>query len=238
MSCARESVNAVTNTKVQPNAGNRQWRSPWTASTGSCHRFGPTNAGAAREAVVRLWTGDNGIRGENDVTRRRVFDPGTVPTAFWRRAEVCGALTRRDVAELFRLFLAGFPDCTQTRLALLTGHDRSDISNWVRGIRQSRVSDIEVLTRIADGLQLPDEARLLLGLASAGPVPTPRRERRPEARTEARALRWRYAGAGRPTPTPQPSIRQCNEKRPGTWCPGPLSRSGRGGQSVWAPALI
>jgi hypothetical protein len=45
--------------------------------------------------------------------------------------------------------------------------DRSDISNWVRGTRQGRVFDIEVLTRIADGLRMPDEARVLLGLAPA-----------------------------------------------------------------------
>ncbi|GAA2619316.1 hypothetical protein GCM10010411_63820 [Actinomadura fulvescens] len=32
------------------------------------------------------------------------------------------------------------------------------------------MSDIEVLTRIADGLQIPDQARLQLGLAPAGPV--------------------------------------------------------------------
>lgn len=60
-----------------------------------------------------------------------------------------------------------YPGCTQTQLALLTEHDRSDISNWVRGRRHGRVSDIEVLTRIADGLHMPDEARVLLGLAPA-----------------------------------------------------------------------
>ncbi|MFI0486702.1 hypothetical protein [Actinomadura sp. 9N215] len=105
------------------------------------------------------------------MTRRRVFDPGTVPVAFWRRDEIERSLTRRDVGQLFRLFLAEFNGCTQTQLALLTQHDRSDISNWVRGTRQGRVSDIEVLTRIADGLQIPDSARLLVGLAPAGSFP-------------------------------------------------------------------
>lgn len=90
---------------------------------------------------------------------------------FWCRGDVAQALTGRDVGQLFRLFLGQFADCTQTQLALLTQHDRSDISNWVRGNRQGRVSDIEVLARIADGLQIPDQARLLLGLAPAGSLP-------------------------------------------------------------------
>lgn len=104
------------------------------------------------------------------MTRRKVFDAGAVPVRFWRREDVQASLRDRDVGQLFRLFLREFTDCTQTRLALLTQHDRSDISNWVRGVRQARVSDIEVLTRIADGLQMPDQARLLLGLAPAGPL--------------------------------------------------------------------
>ncbi|MBO2455438.1 hypothetical protein J4573_50755 [Actinomadura barringtoniae] len=104
------------------------------------------------------------------MTRRRVFDPGAVPVVFWRRTDVQDSLAHRDVGRLFGLFLDEFSDCTQTQLALLTQHDRSDISNWVRGTRQGRVSDIEVLTRIADGLQLPDQARLMLGLAPLGPV--------------------------------------------------------------------
>lgn len=104
----------------------------------------------------------------NDVTRRRIFDPGAVPIRFWQRDDVQASLAHRDVAQLFRLFLDEFSECTQTQLALLTQHDRSDISNWVRGIRQGRVSDIEVLIRIADGLHMPDQARALFGLAPVG----------------------------------------------------------------------
>jgi hypothetical protein len=167
------------------------------------HGFGPqTRYDERRVRPGRQWLGSGSETTESgadgDVTRRRVFDPGAVPTAFWRRDEVCHALTRRDVAELFRLFLAEFADCTQTQLALLTEHDRSDISNWVRGIRQSRVSDIEVLTRIADGLQLPDQARLLLGLAPVGPIAAPQRGHRPEARAEAAALRLAICGSRAP----------------------------------------
>lgn len=107
------------------------------------------------------------------MTRRKVFDPAVVTADFWHGAEVRYALEHRDVGRLFDLYLRAHPDCTQTQLALLTEHDRSDISNWVRGVRQPRVSNIAVLTRIADGLRMPDEARVLVGLAPAGPPGPP-----------------------------------------------------------------
>jgi hypothetical protein len=101
------------------------------------------------------------------MTRRKTFDPAAVPASFWRRNDVHLALARREVGGLFALYLDTHHDCTQTQLALLTEHDRSEISNFVRGIRSPRVGDIDVLGRIADGLAMPDEARLLLGLAPA-----------------------------------------------------------------------
>ena len=99
------------------------------------------------------------------MTKRRTFDAGEVPPSFWRRNDVQTALARREVGAILSMYLVEFPGCTQTQLALMIQHDRSDISNWVRGARASQVTDIDVLTRIADGLDLPDESRLLLGLA-------------------------------------------------------------------------
>jgi hypothetical protein len=101
------------------------------------------------------------------VTRRKTFDPAAVPLEFWRRDDVRMALARREVGRLFGIYLGAFPGCTQTQLGLLTEHDRSDISNFVRGTRGPRVTDIDVLGRIADGMAMPDEARVLLGLAPA-----------------------------------------------------------------------
>ena len=101
------------------------------------------------------------------MTKRKTFDPRSVPLTFWRGDDVQTALARHDVGILFQTYLTHFPDCTQTQLGLLTEHDRSDISNWVRGVRSGRVGDIDVLTRIADGLHMPDEARVLTGLAPA-----------------------------------------------------------------------
>jgi hypothetical protein len=97
--------------------------------------------------------------------RRKTFDAEAVPPVFWQREDVRRALGRREIGRLVGVYLAAFPDCTQTQLAILTQHDRSDISNFVRGTRSSRVTDIDVLSRIADGLAMPDTARALLGLA-------------------------------------------------------------------------
>ncbi|MEV4253855.1 hypothetical protein AB0J52_11890 [Spirillospora sp. NPDC049652] len=105
------------------------------------------------------------------MTKRKVFDPGSVPVAFWCREDIRHALACRDVADLLRLFLDTFADCTQTQLALVTQHDRSDISNWIRGVRQGRVSDIEVLTRIAAGYRFP--TRPACCSASRRPTPMP-----------------------------------------------------------------
>lgn len=66
------------------------------------------------------------------MTRRKTFDPATVPLSFWRRHDVSMALGRREIGRLFGIYLAAFGDCTQTQLALLTEHDRSDVSNFVR----------------------------------------------------------------------------------------------------------
>lgn len=97
--------------------------------------------------------------------RRQAFDPRNADAVFWTRPEVHTCLAGRDIGGLFKLYLISHPTCTQTRLAQLTLHDRSDVSNWVRGVRSGTVSDIDVLTRIADGLHMPDHARVLLGIA-------------------------------------------------------------------------
>ena len=101
------------------------------------------------------------------MTRRKRFDPQCIPAPFWDRADIASALCDRDMTRLLRIFFAAYTDCTQVQLALLTGHDRADISNWVRGTRQARVGDIDVLERIAEGMAMPDTARVRLGLAPA-----------------------------------------------------------------------
>jgi hypothetical protein len=126
------------------------------------------------------------------VTRRRTFDPTAVPLDFWRRDDVHLALARREIGRLFGIYLGAFTGCTQTQLALLTEHDRSDISNFVRGTRGPRVTDIDVLGRIADGMAMPDEARVLLGLAPADVTISAVRSStaRPEAGAPATITGW------------------------------------------------
>jgi hypothetical protein len=127
-----------------------------------------------------------------------------VPLAFWRRDDVRLALARREVGRLFAIYLGAYEACTQTQLGLITEHDRSDISNFVRGTRSPRVTDIDVLGRIADGLLMPDEARTLLGLAPADtPISVVRSGPRPSATTVVEPAQgttgwYRPIGATRP----------------------------------------
>jgi len=101
------------------------------------------------------------------MTRRKSFEPTAIDPRYWHGPEVQSALARRDIAALLTVFMSQHPGCTQTRLAQLIDHDRSDVSHWINGQRQACVSDIEVLARIADGLLMPDASRVLLGLAPA-----------------------------------------------------------------------
>jgi hypothetical protein len=124
-----------------------------------------------------------------------------VPVAFWRRDDVRLALARREVGRLFAIYLGAHDDCTQTQLALVTQHDRSDISNFVRGTRSPRVTDIDVLGRIADGLMMPDEARTMLGLAPANvPISAVRTGSAPTQDPESPSTTgwFRPAGSGQP----------------------------------------
>ncbi|MEY9846132.1 hypothetical protein ABH940_003217 [Streptacidiphilus sp. BW17] len=140
------------------------------------------------------------------MAKRKTFDPGRVPVSFWRADDVQSALARHEVGALFQLYLRQFPDCTQTQLALLTEHDRSEISNWIRGVRAGRVSDIDVLTRIADGLQMPDEARVLTGLAPASVLMSSVRTAVPASRQPAAGELPADMPGGMPAPSPTNSL--------------------------------
>ncbi|MGX6601702.1 hypothetical protein ACWKSP_06135 [Micromonosporaceae bacterium Da 78-11] len=139
------------------------------------------------------------------MTRRKTFNPAAVQAAFWRRDDIRMALARREVGRLFAMYLDAHPDCTQTQLALITEHDRSDISNFVRGTRSPRVGDIDVLGRIADGLAMPDEARVLLGLAPAdATMSSITAKLLPPAETQAADSRSMVTGWYKPASTGRP----------------------------------
>lgn len=94
--------------------------------------------------------------------RPSAFDPPSIPAAFWERPDVCQALRRRDIGALFRL-LCQYTGLSQMRIATAVGLGQGRISEVINGIRKIR--DAKVFERTADGLDMPDHARIMLGLS-------------------------------------------------------------------------
>jgi transcriptional regulator with XRE-family HTH domain len=88
--------------------------------------------------------------------------PLRVPSGFWVREDVGAVLQRRDVGGLFRL-LRKYVGASQTQIGTAVGMEQGTVSRLMSGRRV--VSAIDVLERIAEGLAMPDEARMRLGLA-------------------------------------------------------------------------
>jgi transcriptional regulator with XRE-family HTH domain len=88
------------------------------------------------------------------------FEPIRVPEHVWRRHET--ALLARDIGALFRL-AKQYAGASQNRIAAATGVAQSRVNELMN--RGGAVTSIEVLQRVADGLDLPDDARMCLGLA-------------------------------------------------------------------------
>jgi tetratricopeptide (TPR) repeat protein len=99
----------------------------------------------------------------------RAFDPLRIPAGFWLRGDVSRVLAHRDIGALFRL-LSKYVGASQTRIGTATGLAQGTVCLIMNGSRV--VTAIDVLERIADGLAMPDECRLRLGLAPGG-VPLP-----------------------------------------------------------------
>ena len=94
--------------------------------------------------------------------RDSAFGPPAISPDFWSRPEVTAALARRDIGELFRLLktLAGM---SQTRIGAATGNAQGRVSQITHGNYEVRT--VKSLDRIAEGLAMPDHARVALGLA-------------------------------------------------------------------------
>ena len=93
---------------------------------------------------------------------RRVFDLIEISDQTWQQADVLEALHRRDIGRLFVL-LNEYTGASQTRLAIACDTTQPKISGYMRGT--AKVETLEVFERIADGLNMPDHARTVLGLA-------------------------------------------------------------------------
>jgi len=93
-----------------------------------------------------------------------LFGPVELPPSAWQCDEMHKALRTRDAADLLRLSQR-YSGVSQARLATATGIGQGRINEIINGRRQ--VTRIDVFERIADGLTMPDEARVLMGLAPA-----------------------------------------------------------------------
>jgi transcriptional regulator with XRE-family HTH domain len=94
--------------------------------------------------------------------RASAFDPPSIPPAFWERPEVGQALRKRDMGALFTL-LRDFAGLSQTRIGTAAELGQGRVSEVVHGTRA--IAATHVFERIANGLGMPDEARIQLGLS-------------------------------------------------------------------------
>nr|GLJ83713.1 hypothetical protein GCM10017588_24410 [Microbispora rosea subsp. aerata] len=131
-------------------------------------------------------------------------EPYEVPASLWHRPDMLAALKARDIGAVFRL-VRQYGGLSQTAIGGLTGYSQGKVSAIMSGNQQ--VTALEVFERIADGLNMPDQARMALGLAprdlaaaaiprqdarAAGPPPTVDLVRHGEDETEV--LRRDFVG--------------------------------------------
>jgi len=93
-----------------------------------------------------------------------LFGPVEMPASAWRQDDLREALKARNVPAVLRL-IQRYGGASQARLATATGMGQGRVNEIINGHR--RVIGLDVFERIADGLSMPDEARVLMGLAPA-----------------------------------------------------------------------
>lgn len=94
---------------------------------------------------------------------RRSSDPIAIPETLWDHPQMTQALAARDIRTVFHL-VRQYAGASQTQIAIACGMTQGKVSETMKkGGRQ--VTALEVFERIADGLQMPDTARITLGLA-------------------------------------------------------------------------
>ncbi|MBN9740617.1 hypothetical protein DMP23_05765 [Amycolatopsis sp. A1MSW2902] len=93
--------------------------------------------------------------------------PLALPDWAWRRSDVRDALKARDIGALLQA-VQRYTGASQSRIAVAVGLLQGRVSEIVRGSRT--VTALQLFERIADGLEMPDDARMLLGLAPVHPA--------------------------------------------------------------------
>jgi transcriptional regulator with XRE-family HTH domain len=91
-----------------------------------------------------------------------VFQPVQIPDWAWRTEAARTALRSRDAAGILRL-AQQYGGASQHRVANAVGILQGRISEIMRGSRQ--ITSLQVFERIAEGLDMPDHARVAMGLA-------------------------------------------------------------------------
>ncbi len=158
-------------------------------------------------------------------------DPLCVPEEFWLRDDVGQALDHRDIGALFRL-LSRHTGASQTRIGIATGLPQGTVCLIMNDKRV--VSAIDVLERIVDGLAMPDESRLRLGLAPRGGLLGLNGSGKEDPRTVAPPSPWVSSprSARRPSPA-------CSTTRPAKRWSSPAARpcppSARARSTIWRP---
>ncbi|MEU7570492.1 helix-turn-helix transcriptional regulator [Micromonospora sp. NPDC049240] len=90
-----------------------------------------------------------------------LLDPLRIPEDVWSHSEVLTALAARDIGGLFR-WITSLTGASQSRIGAAVGLEQGYVSRIIAG---RKVTSIDVLERIADGCQMPDQARIMMGLA-------------------------------------------------------------------------
>lgn len=93
-------------------------------------------------------------------------EPISLPDAAWHRAEVRAAVAARDIAALLR-YAQRYTGVSQGRLAAAIGINQGRVNEIIN--RRRAITALALFERIADGLGMPDDVRMLLGLAPRGP---------------------------------------------------------------------
>ncbi|REK91376.1 XRE family transcriptional regulator [Streptomyces inhibens] len=90
--------------------------------------------------------------------------PIALPEWAWQRTEVREALRERDIGAVFRR-VQQYGGASQARIATAVAMTQARVNEVINGRRE--ITRLDVYERIADGLNMPDDARHLLGLAPA-----------------------------------------------------------------------
>lgn len=101
----------------------------------------------------------------------RANDLIVIPDSFWQRSETAAALRDRDMGRFFAL-VQQYTGASQTQIGMACGGmTQGKVSDVIRGVTE--VKHLDKFEEIADGLNMPDSARAILGLAPKTPANRP-----------------------------------------------------------------